>query len=212
MTDPDDDRRLFDDLTANLAGDNDLTADLYAQALPEARRLRRALESLGITTYSGQPLQNPYGERGDAAQYAGLLAAVLEQYENGIRGGPLQIQWMKGWFTGHSDDIAAILSTLAVQTKDLAHFVGTGISRLPLASRQLATTALAMFVASRALLAAAEIASDTPNFTAAEDMSTRMVANAHELARYIAHLESEFGPVPPGTTPDIRIKTDPGQN
>ncbi|WP_280335466.1 hypothetical protein [Nocardia wallacei] len=188
----------------------DYTAPMLAQPLPEARQLRRALESIGVTTYSRHPgPPNPHGERGDAAQYAGILHGCLEQIENGLRGGPLQTQWQKGWLGVHQEHPAQsnptyVLASLGMQLRDLSGFAGSGIVRIPLASRQLSTAALAMLVAYRALLAAAEIAGETPDLKAAEWLSDLMVANAHQLTVYVAHLEREFGPS--SSDPDVVVK------
>lgn len=74
-------------------------ARTFAQPLPEASRLRRALESLGIIAFSLDTVANPLGERGDAAQYAGILATTIAQIETGLRGGGLHTQLQKGWLT-----------------------------------------------------------------------------------------------------------------
>lgn len=167
-----------------------------AQPLPEARRLKRALESLGVTAYSRTNTSNPHGERGDAAQFAGILAATIEQIETGLRGGALQTQFQKGWLNGYDRDNAALLAALGEQVKDLAGFAGAGIGQVPLASRQFSTAALALLVASRALSAAAEISTDTETgMKTAEALSEKMMLNGRELARYLDRLEAEFGVV-----------------
>lgn len=168
-------------------------ARLPAQPLPEARRLRRALESLGVTAHSGQS-RNPHGERGDAAQLAGILHGTIEQIETGLRGGALQTQFQKGWMTGLGRDHSQILGTIGEQLKDLALFAGSGIQQVPLASRQFSTAALALLVAHQAFAAASEIAvEDQPDYPAAEALSDEMVRQADELARYVDKLKAEFG-------------------
>ncbi|MFE3572551.1 hypothetical protein ACFXON_24395 [Bacillus subtilis] len=86
--------------------------------------MRRALESLAIAAYSRASTANPLGERGDAAQYAGILAATVEQIETGLRGGTLQTQFQRGWLTGYGRDNAALLAAVGEQVKDLAVFAG----------------------------------------------------------------------------------------
>jgi hypothetical protein len=118
-----------------------------AWPLPDARQLRRALESLGITAHSRSGTRNPVGERGDAAQYAGILHAYLEQIETGLRGGELQTQFQKGWLTGYDRNNAGALGGIAERLDDLSRFAGAGIGQVPLASRQFSTAALALLVA-----------------------------------------------------------------
>lgn len=89
-----------------------------------------------------------------------------------------------------------MLGALSEQVLDLAHVAGHGITEQPLASRQFSTATLALLVASRALAAAAEIATDTETgFGTAEALSEKMVLNARELARHLTWLEAEFGTV-----------------
>jgi hypothetical protein len=184
---------------------SDGTAPASAVPLPEAPRLRRALESVGLTAHRqpGAP-PNPLGPRGDAAQYAGILAAFIEQVETGLRGGELQAQFQKGWLTGYSRSTPAVLASIGEQLGDLARFASEGMGEVPLASRQLSTAALALLTAARAFTAAADIATgEEPALASAVKLSETMIANAHELARYIAKLEREDGPV--SAEPDIRL-------
>jgi hypothetical protein len=177
-------------------------ARVPAQPLPEARRLRRALESLGVTTHTGPRVPNPFGERGDAAQYAGTLHAMLEQVETALRGGELQPQFQKGWLNAYNRDVPGALGATALQIADMVQFAGEGMGRVPAAAQQLSTAVYALLVAQRAFSAAAELAtSEQAGVDAAVELSQKMVLNAQELGRWAEKLHAEFGVV--GGEPDL---------
>ena len=186
------------------------TAKNIAQVLPETPRLRRALESLGVTTTPRD--RHRLSEREYAAGLAGILCGFAEQVETGLRGGPLHSRFRQGWVISYDRSEQAFLATIGEQLLDLSRFAGEGISRVPLASRQFSTAALALLVAHRAFTAAAQIANGSDAAMAqGEKQSTTMIVNAHQLTNYIAKLEAEFGPAvgepdapfPAPTNPDI---------
>jgi hypothetical protein len=172
--------------------------------LPEARRLRRALESLGVTAHAGN-VNARYGvPNADAAQLAGALKAVVERIENGLRGAELQTQFQKGWFGGHDQDTAKILAQYAAHLDDLAQFAGQGIRKLPLASVQFTTAALAALTGSHAMNAAALIAladaTENPEnelelLDIAQQWAEEMIRQARELTDYVAAKQAQFGEV-----------------
>ena len=184
--------------------DEERRARVPAHPLPPPRQLRRALESLGITTYSGTRPTNPLGERGTAAQYAGFLHALLEQIETALRGGELQPQFQQGWMTGYNRDVPGLIGALALQLADLAAFAGEGIGQIPAAQRQFETAMLALLTAQRGFAAAAEIATGSQTATyAAMELSQQMILNALELGRYADKLDAELGGV--AGEPDLRV-------
>ena len=85
-----------------MTDDSPRGARAHVIPLPEARRIKRAIESLDTGARVGRPSgapSHPMGERGDAAQYLGMLKALVQQIEYGLNGGPLQTDVQKGVFT-----------------------------------------------------------------------------------------------------------------
>ncbi|MFJ2279260.1 hypothetical protein ACIOEZ_34490 [Streptomyces sp. NPDC087866] len=167
--------------------------------LPEARRIKRAIDSLGTGISVNQPpgTRHPMGERGVAAQYLGILKALVDQMETGLRGGELQTDVQKGWFNTHERDVSAILCAEADRARNLTEFSAQGITQLPRASQQLSATAIAFQVAEHGLAAAAEIAVglDSPQFdgeAVARETDT-MYEAADLLTKYVADKRAQFG-------------------
>lgn len=114
----------------------------HMQPLAKATALRRALESLGVqATWPPAGVRNPWGERGDAAQYLGVLTAVTEQMASPLHGGELHGDMRKGYFTGYNRDLPAMLGALADRLGYDAGFAQWGAEQVPRASNQLVTAA-----------------------------------------------------------------------
>lgn len=174
-------------------------ARTHAVALPEAKRLRRALDSLdtGLQVHRTPGTQHPMGERGDAAQLLGMLKAVVAQTEEGLRGGPLQTDVQKGWFTAYERALPSMFANTSAQLRDLSEFARQGILQVPLASQQMSVAATALLAASRAFAAAAEVAvgPDSADFHEAEvvKQSEGMYEAADMLTEYVSAKRAEFG-------------------
>ncbi|MFJ1900489.1 hypothetical protein [Streptomyces sp. NPDC088115] len=174
-------------------------ARAHAVPLPEARRLKRAIESLGTGISVNRPpgTRHPMGERGEAAQYLGILKALVDQIETGLRGGELQTDVQKGWFGGYERDLPAMLVAESSRAQSLVQFAAQGITQLPHASQQMSATAVAFRVAEHGLAAAAEIAVglDSPKFDGEEvaRQSEAMYEAADQLTKYVADKRTQFG-------------------
>jgi hypothetical protein len=170
----------------------------HAIPLPEERRLRRAVDSLNTGTRVARPTgaQHPMGERGYAAQSLGLLKALVEQIEQGLSGGPLQADVVKGRFAGFGRDMPSMLAATASQVGDLAEFARQGIVQLPLASQQMSTAAAALATAYHAFAAAAEIAVGPGSRDFREGEAVRQSEAMYQaydlLARYVAAKRDEW--------------------
>lgn len=174
-------------------------ARAHAIPLPEARRIKRAIESLGTGVNVTRPpgTRHPMGERGEAAQYLGILKALVDQIETGLRGGELQTDVQKGWFGGYDRDLPAMLCAESSRAASLVQFAAQGIMQLPRASQQMSATALGLQVAEHGMAAAAEIAVgvDSPQFDGEEvaRQSEAMYAAADQLTKYVAEKRAQFG-------------------
>ncbi|MFF7234452.1 hypothetical protein [Streptomyces sioyaensis] len=160
--------------------------------LPEALRLKRAIESLsaGIRVSRSPAIRHPRGERGEAAQFLGILKALAEQIEEGLRGGELQADVDRGRLTGYERHVHAILAAEASRAFSCAQVAERNIHNLPCAYQQMAVTALALRAAGHGFAASAEISMgpDTDRFDTAEAarQSAAMYDAADELTRYIS--------------------------
>lgn len=176
---------------------NERGARAHVVPLPEARRIKRAIESLGTGINVSRPpgTRHPLGERGEAAQYLGILKALVEQIEYGLHGGELHTDVQKGVFGAYERDMPAILAAESSKARWLVQFAGQGIMQLPRASQQMAATALAMKVAEHGLAASCEIAVgiDASGFDPEEAVrqSEAMYDAADELTKYVAEKRIE---------------------
>lgn len=175
-------------------------ARTHAITLPEARRVKRAIDSLDTGVDARRPPgapAHPMGDRGDAAQYIGILKALIAQIEEGVRGGPLQTDVQKGWFGGYQRNLPSMFANTAAQLKDLSSFASQGIMQVPHASQQMAVAATALLTASHAFAAASEIAVGvgSPDFHEDEvvKQSEAMYEAFDMLADYVAQKRAEFG-------------------
>ncbi|MFE7111797.1 hypothetical protein ACFU98_29640 [Streptomyces sp. NPDC057575] len=174
-------------------------ARAQAVPLPEARRIKRAIESLGTGINVNRPpgTRHPMGERGEAAQYLGILKALVDQIETGLRGGELQTDVQKGWFTGYGRDLPAMLCAESSRAASLVQFAAQGITQLPRASQQMSATAVAFQVAVHGLAASSEIAIgiDSPEFDGEEAVrqSEAMYDAADQLTKYVSEKRAQFG-------------------
>jgi len=167
-------------------------ARTHAIPLPQARQVKRAINSLDLGLEVRRPpgTVHPMGDRGEAAQYLGMLKAVVAQMEYGLRGGPLQNDVQKGWFQGFDRETPPILANIASQVRELSAFARQGILQVPHASQQMGVAAAALLAAAHAFAAAAEIAVglDSPNFD--ENKVVRHSEQMYEafsvLAEYVA--------------------------
>lgn len=174
-------------------------ARTHAIPLPQGRQVKRAINSLetGLNITRPPGTKHPMGDRGDAAQYLGMLKGVVAQMEEGLRGGPLQTDVQKGWFGAYERNLPSILANTAAQVRDLSEFATQGVQRVPHASQQMAVAAAALRAASHAFAAAAEISAgiDAADFDAAEvvKQSEDMYEAADMLTDYVAKKRTEFG-------------------
>ena len=140
------------------------------------------------------------GERGDAAQYLGMLKALVQQIEYGLNGGPLQTDVQKGVFATYDRNFPAILAAESSRAASLVQFAAQGIQQLPHASQQMAATALAFTVAEHGFAAASEIAVGVgaPDFDENEVVrqSEAMYDAADKLTEYIGEKRAQFGEQP----------------
>jgi hypothetical protein len=174
-------------------------ARTHAIPLPEARRVKRAIDSLDtgldVRRPPGAP-QHPMGDRGDAAQYIGILKGLVGQVEEGLRGGPLQTDVQKGWFNAYERHTPSMMANTASQLRDLSEFARQGIMQLPHASQQMSVAAVALLVAQHAFAAASEIAVgiDSADFHEGEvvKQSQEMYEAFDMLADYVAKKRAEF--------------------
>jgi YD repeat-containing protein len=173
-------------------------ARTIAVPLPEARRIRRAIDSLNLPVPRRQPgaPEHPMGERGEAAQLAGALRAYAQQIEQGLIGGPLQEDTQKGWFTAYDYDRSALLAAEGDRLRGLSAFAQQGIVQLPKASQQMSVAAVALLVAHHAFGAAAEIAVglESEDFDEAEAVkqSEAMYEAFDMLAGYVAEKRAQW--------------------
>ena len=165
-------------------------ARYYAAPLPEARRLRRALESLGATVHRGQPGSPPIGES-DAPALAGMLRAMTETYEAGVLGTEAQTAYQFGRLAVYDHDERRVLSALALQLRAAAAFTHEAIDKVAPAARQLRIATLALECATWATAAAAEIAGydNEADLAAAGQMSGKAIDYAGALHKFMTHLE-----------------------
>jgi hypothetical protein len=170
--------------------DNGEGARAYAAPLPEARRLRRALESLGATVHRGRPGSPPIGEA-DAPIMAGMLRALTETYEAGVLGTEAQTAYQFGRLAVYDHDERRVLSALALQLRAAAGFSHQAIDKVPQAARQLRIATLALECATWAVAAAAEIAGydNEADLAAAGEMSGKAVDYAGALHKFMTHLD-----------------------
>ena len=183
-----------------MTDDSPRGARAHAIPLPEARRIKRAIESLDTGARVGRPSgapSHPMGERGDAAQYLGMLKALVQQIEYGLNGGPLQTDVQKGVFATYDRSLPAILAAESSRAASLREFARQGIMQLPHASQQMAASAAAFMVAEHGLAAASEIAVGVgaPDFDENEVVrqSEAMYDAADQLTDYVAQKRAEFG-------------------
>lgn len=135
-------------------------ARTHAIPLPQARQVRRALNSLetGLDATKPPGQQHPMGDRGYAAQYVGMLKGLVAQMEEGLRGGPLETDVQKGWFGVYERSIPSMFANTAGQLRSLSEFARQGITQVPQASQQMSVAAVALLAAHHAFAAASEIA------------------------------------------------------
>lgn len=186
-----------------MTDDSPRGARAHVIPLPEARRIKRAIESLDTGARVGRPSgapSHPMGERGDAAQYLGMLKALVQQIEYGLNGGPLQTDVQKGVFATYDRNFPAILAAESSRAASLVQFAAQGIQQLPHASQQMAATALAFTVAEHGFAAASEIAVGVgaPDFDENEVVrqSEAMYDAADKLTEYIGEKRAQFGEQP----------------
>lgn len=166
-------------------------ARTHAVPLPQARQLRRAIDSLGIglEIHRKPGLTHPLGDRGYAAQYLGMLKGLVAQIEEGLRDGPLEGDVHKGWFSAYEQNTPSLLANTAAQVARLSEFARQGIMQVPMASQQMSVAAVALAAASHAFAAAAEIAVGvgSPDFNEAETVrqSEAMYDAADMLRDYV---------------------------
>lgn len=172
-------------------------ARTIAVALPEARRIRRAIDSLDLPV-PRRPAGtvHPMGERGEAAQLVGCLLGYVQQVGTGLTGGQLQTDMQKGFFTAYDRNMAALIAAEADRVMSLSEFARQGIMELPHASQQMSVAAAALRTAAIALAAASEIAVgvSSPDFDPAEvvKQSEAMYAAFDMLADYVASKRQQF--------------------
>lgn len=174
-------------------------ARTHAVPLPEARRVKRAVESLETGLVAQRPPahapQHPMGDAGYAAQYVGTLKALVGQIEEGLRGGPLQADVQKGWFAAYERSTPSMLAATAAQLRSLSEFARQGITQVPQASQQMSVAAVALLAAHHAFAAASEIAvgPGSPDFHGEEvvKQSEAMYAAADMLADYVTKKRAE---------------------
>lgn len=135
------------------------------------------------------------GERGEAAQYLGMLKALVEQIEYGLRGSELQNDVREGVLGAYGQDMPAILAGESSRAAALVEFAGQGMVQLPRASPQLAAAARALTVVEHGFAAACEIAVgfDSPAFDPEEAVrqSEAMHDAADELTKYVGQRRAE---------------------
>ncbi|UQI49836.1 hypothetical protein M1P56_35695 (plasmid) [Streptomyces sp. HU2014] len=174
-------------------------ARTHAVALPQARQVKRAINSLetGVEVRKPPGTQHPMGDRGYAAQYLGLLKAFVAQIEEGLRGGPLQVDVQKGWFGGYEGQLPSLLANTSSQVRDLSEFARQGIVEVPHASQQMSVAAAALLTAEHAFAAASEISVGIgkPDFNEAEvvKQSEAMYEAYDLLAEYVRQKREQFG-------------------
>jgi len=167
--------------------------------LPDARRIKRAIESLDTGAGVSRPAgaHHPMGERGDAAQYLGMLKGLVQQIEYGLSGGPLQTDVQKGMFAAYERDLPSILAAESSRVAALVQFAAQGILQLPHASQQMAASALGLQVAEHGFAAASEIAvsMEAPGLDESEVVrrSEAMYEAADKLTDYIGEKRAHFG-------------------
>jgi hypothetical protein len=134
-------------------------ARTHALPIPESRRVRRAIDSLdtGLNIQRPAGAQHPMGDAGYAAQYLGMLKALVAQVEEGLRGGPLETDVQKGWFGAYERGLPSMFANTAGQLRSLSEFARQGIMQVPRASQQMSVAAVALLAAHHAFAAASEI-------------------------------------------------------
>lgn len=167
-------------------------ARTHAVPLPQGRQVKRAINSLetGLNITKPPGAQHPMGDRGYAAQYVGMLKAIVAQMEEGLRGGPLETDVQKGWFAVYERSLPSMFANTAGQLRSLSEFARQGIVQVPQASQQMSVAAVALLAAHHAFAAASEIAVGvgTEDFHADEvvKQSDEMYEAADMLADYVA--------------------------
>lgn len=174
-------------------------ARTHAIPLPQGREVKRAINSLntGLNITRPPGTKHPMGDRGDAAQYLGMLKGIVAQMEEGLRGGPLETDVVKGHWSVYERNLPSILANMAAQVRDLSEFATLGIQRVPQASQQMAVAAAALRAASHAFAAAAEISVGVGavDFDSTEvvKQSEAMYEACDMLTGYVAQKRAEFG-------------------
>lgn len=174
-------------------------ARTHAVPLPQGREVKRAINSLntGLNITRPPGTKHPMGDRGDAAQYLGMLKGVVAQMEEGLRGGPLAADVVKGLWAVYERSLPSILANTAAQVRDLSEFATQGIQRVPRASQQMAVAAAALRAASHAFAAAAEISAGlgAADFDGDEvvKQSEAMYEACDMLTGYVQQKRAEFG-------------------
>ncbi|MET7816074.1 hypothetical protein ABZT26_35205 [Streptomyces sp. NPDC005395] len=176
---------------------DDVATPVRAQTLPHRNRLTKALKALDVDVPErkpGQP-QNPMGERGDAAQLLGAMAAMVEQMHMPLRGGPLHADVQKGYLGGYERDVPAIFAQLGDRAKYDEAFVRQGVEQVPHASQQLVMAAVAFGVAHKSMLAASLIAGGLDDLTAeSADAIEKLTLEAAEYADMLTKYVEEKRP------------------
>lgn len=174
-------------------------ARTHAIPLPQGRQVKRAINSLetGLNITRPPGTKHPMGDRGDAAQYLGMLKGIVAQMEESLRGGSLATDVVKGTWAVYERNLPSILANTAAQVRDLSEFATEGIHRVPQASQQMAVAAAALRAASHAFAAAAEIAVGigAADFDGDEvvKQSEAMYEAVDMLTDYVAKKRAEFG-------------------
>ncbi|MEU0770551.1 hypothetical protein [Streptomyces albogriseolus] len=172
---------------------DDVRPAAMAVVLPHRNRLKKALVALDAEVAERQPGQpaNPMGERGDAAQMLGMLAALVEQMQTPLRGGPLHKDMQKGYLSGYGREVPAIFAQLGDRLRFDEAFVRHGVEQVPHASQQLSMAAAALGAAGKALVAAALVAEGLETMTeekaaAVQKLTLQAAEYADLLTGYVA--------------------------
>ncbi|MFD4830152.1 hypothetical protein ACFWPV_09895 [Streptomyces uncialis] len=169
-----------------------------AVPLPSKARIAEAIQAL----HSGARLQesgapHPMGERGEAAQYLGVLKALVAQIEYGLKGGPLHPGVLSGQIAGYGDETTWLIAADAFDAEVKATMAGQRSQQVPHADFHLAVAALGFHVAENSLKAAAEISVGLQDSAYAPDhaaeFTASMIHTVEALAEFVAERKEKPG-------------------